>query len=128
MEKVRRDYPDIYVPGGQMYRGIRAGNLLFISGCTARATSSEEASAVEQFRVTLGRIKAIVEAEGGTTADVVMVTTYVTDMREWQACREEREQIYEEVFKGQYPTNTLVEVTALALPSLKVEVTATAVL
>ena len=128
MEKVRNNYPDIYTAGGQLSRGIRAGNMLFISGCTARATPAEGGPIVDQFQATLGRIKAIMEAEGGTMTDIVMVTTYVTSMDEWQACRGEREKIYEECFKGQYPTNTLVAITALAAPNLNVEVNAIAVL
>ena len=35
-----RDYPDIAPAGPTYSRGTRAGNLLFVSGCTARGSES----------------------------------------------------------------------------------------
>jgi 2-iminobutanoate/2-iminopropanoate deaminase len=55
-------------------------------------------------------------------ADVVKVTIFVTDISQrekvWQARRE--------FFTGNFPTSTLVQVAALADPSLKVEINAVA--
>jgi enamine deaminase RidA (YjgF/YER057c/UK114 family) len=128
MEKLRRTYPDIAPARGQFYRAVRAGDFLFIAGTTARASEAETGSMAEQFEVTVNRLKAIVEAEGGSARDLVMFTTYVTSIEEWNACASEREAAYERCFEGEYPTNTLVEISALALPGLKVEIEAIAVL
>ena len=128
MEKLRRNYPQILPVGSQFYRGVRAGDSLFIAGVTARWSDAESGPFVDQFRVTVDRIKAIVEAEGGSVRDLVMFTTYVTSIEEWNASAAEREAHYEAVFQGEYPTNTLVEVNALALPALKIEITAIAIL
>ena len=129
MEKVRRNYENIAPTRGRQYhRVVRAGDFLFIAGTTASASEAETGSMLEQFKVTVNRIKALVEAEGGSVRDLVRFTTYVTSVEELSACAAEREPIYEEVFHGEYPANTLIEITGLATPTLKIEIEATAIL
>jgi enamine deaminase RidA (YjgF/YER057c/UK114 family) len=41
MEKIRRDCADIAPAGPNYARAIRAGDWLFISGCTARGTDAQ---------------------------------------------------------------------------------------
>ena len=64
----------------------------------------------------------LVEAAGSSMADIVKVTIFVTDIKKrekvWQARRE--------FFIGNFPASTLVQVAALADPSLKVEIEAVA--
>jgi len=76
----------------------------------------------EQARVIFAKIKHLVEAAGGTMADVAKVTIFVTDIRQ-------REQVWKarrEVFSGDFPASTLVQVAALATPAVKVEIEAVA--
>ena len=42
------------------------------------------------------------------------ITTFVTSIPHWRAHREEQEALFVEYFRGEYPANTLVEITALA--------------
>ncbi len=126
MKKIRRDYPDIAPSGPSYTRGVRTGNLLFISGCTARGTGSQGKPLMEQLRVTLDRITRIVAAEGGSPGDIVKITTYVTNINDWRAGTSEQQSLFSEYFKGEYPANTLVEITALAEPGLDVEIEAIA--
>jgi len=128
MEKARRNYPDIAPAGPTYNRAIRSGNWLFISGCTARGTPSQGRSLIEQLQVTLDRITRIVAAEGGRPGDIVKITTYVTSIADWRAHVSEQEALFAEYFKGEFPTNTLVEIGALAEPGLDVEIEATALL
>ena len=76
----------------------------------------------EQAKVIFAKIRHLVEAAGGTMADVVKVTIFVTDIKQrekvWRARRE--------VFTGNFPASTLVEVAALAEPWVKVEIEAVA--
>ena len=65
MEKIRREYPDIAPAGPTYARAVRAGNMLFVSGCTARGTESQGGPAIDQLNVTLERVVSIVQAEGG---------------------------------------------------------------
>ena len=68
------------------------------------------------------KIGHFIEAAGGTMADILKVTIFVTDITQrekvWQARRE--------FFTGNFPASTLVQVAALANPSLKVEIEAIA--
>ena len=68
------------------------------------------------------KIRLFVEAAGGTMADILKVTIFVTDITQrekvWQARRE--------FFTGNFPASTLVQVAALATPALKVEIEAVA--
>ena len=126
MDKIRHDYPDIAPSGPTYSRAVRTGNLLFIAGCTARGTDSQGEPLIERLRVTLDRITRIVAAEGGSPGDIVKITTYVTSIDDWRASATEQQSIFQEYFQGEYPANTLVEITALAEPGLDVEIEAIA--
>jgi enamine deaminase RidA (YjgF/YER057c/UK114 family) len=128
MTKTRNNHEDIYGAGPTYIRAIRAGNTLYISGCTARHSNAEGGPVMEQLRVVLDRIIGIVRAEGGAPSDIVAMTTYMTDMRELWPIEGEQVEIWTELFQGEWPTNSYVEVSALAEPGLDVEITATAVL
>ena len=124
MEKIRKNYPDIAPSGPTFSRGVRAGSALYIAGCTARGTDAQGRPMMEQLRVTLDRIVRIVAEEGGVPSDIVKITTFVTSIPQWRADRERQEALFAEYFQGQYPANTLVEITALAEDGLDVEIEA----
>jgi 2-iminobutanoate/2-iminopropanoate deaminase len=79
-----------------------------------------------QARAALQAVKAQVEAGGGTMANIVKVTTYLTDIRH----RADYGPIREEFFgkNKKMPASTLVAVTALAQPEFLIEIEAIAVL
>ena len=107
-------------PAGTWSNCLVAGGIAYIAGMTARG--STEADEYAQAKAILGKIRDLVEAAGGSMADIVKVTIFVTDITQrekvWQARRE--------FFTGNFPTSTLVQVAALADPSLKVEIDAVA--
>jgi len=127
MDKYRNNHPDIAPTLGNYVRSIRAGDMLYIAGCTAANTEAEDGDVISQAKVTLERIKAIVEAEGGTTADVVKMVIYVTNMEGFRPRMGEFDGLVEQYFLGQYPTSTLVATPGLARASLNIEIEATAV-
>jgi 2-iminobutanoate/2-iminopropanoate deaminase len=99
--------------------------IAYVSGMTCRGIDDKKLAAMdeyEQAKVIFGKIKGMVEAAGGTMADVVKITVYVTDIRNnvkvWAARRE--------FFAGDFPASTLVEVSALAAPEILVEIEAIA--
>lgn len=97
--------------------------IAYVSGMTARAGDKVAgADEYEQSKVIFGKIEGMVEAAGGTTADVVKITVYVTNIKNntkvWAARRE--------FFTGDFPASTLVEVSALAAPEILVEIEAIA--
>ena len=128
MKKIRKEYPDIAPAGPTYTRAVQAGNTLYISGCTARGSSAEGGPAMAQLRVTLDRVVKIVEAEGGTAQDNVKITTFVTKMSDWYPADQEQIDLFNEYFDGQNPANSLLEITALALPGLDIEIEAIAIL
>jgi 2-iminobutanoate/2-iminopropanoate deaminase len=100
-----------------------ADGVAYVAGMTARAGQTSGAGdEYAQAKEIFGKIRHLLEAAGGNMADVVKVTIFVTDISQrekvWQARRE--------FFTGNFPTSTLVQVAALADPSLKVEINAVA--
>ncbi len=127
MDKIRNDHADIAPAIGNYVRSIKAGDMLFISGCTAVGTEAETGDVMAQAEATLDRIKRIVEADGATTSDIVKMTIYVTDMAEFRTHLAEFDQLLERYFQGTYPTSTLVASPGLARPSLLIEIEPTVV-
>ena len=128
MEKVRREYPDIAPSGPTYSRAVLAGNMLFISGCTARGTDAQGKPLMEQLSVTLDRLTRVVAAEGGSPSDIVKITTFVISMADWQAHSAEQQEIFHRFFAEEYPANSLIGTTALAEAGLDVEIEAIAIM
>ena len=128
MEIERHNYPDIAPSGPTYSRSVRAGNLLFVSGCTARGTGAQGKALMEQLKITLDRLIKVVGAEGGGPGNIVKITTFVTSIADWQAGSQEQTALFAEYFQQQYPANSLVEIRALAESGLDVEIEAIAVL
>ncbi len=122
MEKIRREYPDIAPAGPTYARAVRAGDMLFISGCTAHGTEAQGGSATEQLNVTMDRVVGVVLAEGGSPVDIVKLTTFVTDIANWFPFSDEQQAVFDRHFDGQNPANSLVEISALAEPGLDIEI------
>ena len=87
--------------------GIEAqGRTLFIAGQTAQDAEGRIAPVgdlVGQFRHALANVGAVVGARGGTLRDLVKVTFYVVDKREYRAKAREIGQVYREMMEGHWP-------------------------
>lgn len=111
-------------------QGIRvnqAQTILFLSGqvaYTPEGTAAFPGDFKAQARGAYEAIKALVESQGGTMANVIKLTNFVTDMK----YRADLGAVREEFFGRKGPASTLVEVSALAFPDLMVEIEAIAVL
>jgi len=77
----------------------------------------------EQARNAFANLKRVLEAAGSSLADVTQLTMYLTDISDAAAVDE----AFAEFFPERYPARTLVQVVALVLPPLKLEVQASAV-
>ena len=102
-------------------------DVAYISGQTGRAadgggTDVNGPNDYLQSLATFTKIKALVEAAGGTMADIVKLTVFVTDIRR----REQVWQARSESFEGNFPTPSLLEVSKLADPAVTVEIEAIA--
>lgn len=70
-----------------------------------------------------GKIRKLLAAQGATMADIVKITTYVTDMRyrpDYAKCRAEA------LGDAPLPTHTFLNVSQLAWPGMMIEVDVTA--
>ena len=104
-----------------------AETIIFISGQVdydAKGQPGHPGDFAAQAHATYAALKAQVEAAGGTLANIVKLTTYLTDIRH----RTELASIREEFFGKKAPASTLVGVTALAMPGWQIEVEAIAVI
>ena len=114
--------PDLPPPAGAYSPGVRAGNLLFVSGQTPRdpATGQIVGTTIdEQTRVTLANLARILNAGGASLSNVVSVTVYLADENDWGAF----DKIYRTVFSPPYPTRAAVGVS---LRGILVEISAIA--
>ena len=106
-------------PAGTWSNCLVVNGIAYLAGMTARGADGDEYA---QAKVIFAKIRHLLEAAGGSMADIVKVTIFVTDITQrekvWQARRE--------FFTGNFPASTLVQVAALADPLLKVEIEAVA--
>jgi 2-iminobutanoate/2-iminopropanoate deaminase len=111
-------------PPGTWSNCLVVGGIAYIAGMVARAPDQAGAAGDEytQAQAIFAKLGHLVEAAGGSRSDIIKVTIFVTDISQrekiWQARRE--------FFTGNFPASTLVQVAALAEPSLKVEIEAVA--
>jgi len=104
---------------------VRAGGLLFISGCVALDADGKlvgEGDVVEQARQVFENIGLCLAAAGASFADVVKVTTFLTNIDD----RARINPVRQEFFGDTRPASTLVEVSRLAVPGARLEIEAIA--
>jgi 2-iminobutanoate/2-iminopropanoate deaminase len=78
------------------------------------------ADAAAQTRQILSNLALVLDAAGATMADVLKVTVFLTDINDRAAINPVRQ----EFFGSARPASTLIEVSRLALPEMKVEIEA----
>jgi 2-iminobutanoate/2-iminopropanoate deaminase len=114
MSIVRAISPEVSEPQpGTWSNCLVSGGFAYLAGMTARGDDE-----YTQAKAIFTKMRHLVEAAGGSMADIMKVTIFVTDIKN-------REQVWkarQEFFTGNFPASTLVQVAALADPSLKVEI------
>ncbi|MBO0740663.1 MAG: RidA family protein [Hyphomicrobiaceae bacterium] len=111
-------------PPGTWSNCLLVNGVAYVAGLVARAEDGKvvEGDEYHQAKAIFGKMRGLIEAAGGTMSDVVKVVIFVTDIKN----REKVWRARQEVFTGNFPVSTLVEVAALASPDLKVEIEAIA--
>jgi reactive intermediate/imine deaminase len=106
-------------------QGVRAGNLLFLSGqmpvdsaCTLVAPGDIKG----QTRQVFENLKAVLGAAGLGLGDLVEIVSYHTNMADLGAMNE----VKAEYLRADFPAWTALGVTALALPGQMLEIKAVA--
>lgn len=101
--------------------GWKAGGLLFLSGQAAIDQAGAIVGAGDfatQLEATFANIDRVLAAGGSDRSRIIKVTIYLTDMGNFPAIVEARRRY----FTPPWPADTIVEVRALALPELMVEI------
>ncbi len=107
-------------------RALRAGDTIYVSGTVGWGDDGSLVGPGDLYAQAQQAIrnieKALVEA-GASLGDVVRTRIYLTDISRWQ----EAAQAHVEAFAEVRPASTMVQVAALADPTMLVEIEAVAV-
>ena len=119
--------PGMSEPVSHFTHVVRAGRLVFVSGCVAtdgegRVVGGNDV--VAQTRQTLENIKRCLTAAGATFADVCKVTVFLRNIGD----REKVNTVRKEYFGAHRPASTLVEISRLVRDDYLIEIEATAVI
>ncbi|MBA3774473.1 MAG: RidA family protein [Ramlibacter sp.] len=117
-------------PKGYANGVVASGKMLFIAGMVGwdaqgRFHSDDFAA---QARQALQNVADVLREAGGRPENIVRMTWYVTDKREYLAASQEVGRAFREVIGSYNAAMTAVEVKALIEDRAKVEIEATAVL
>ncbi|MFF2297855.1 RidA family protein [Arthrobacter sp. NPDC058127] len=110
-------------PREKMFSNARLqGRHFFLSGMHAGGSRGivGGSDTYLQSRETFRRIKELTEACGGTVDDIIALRIYLTDMADKGFVGKARS----EIFSGDFPCSTLVEVNRLVEDGLTVEIEA----
>jgi enamine deaminase RidA (YjgF/YER057c/UK114 family) len=117
-------------PKGYANGVVASGRMLFIAGMIgwdAQGQFHSDDFAV-QARQALRNIAEVLRTAGGKPENIVRMTWYVTNKREYLAASREVGQAFREIIGSFNAAMTAVEVSALIEDRAKVEIEATAVL
>ena len=114
--------PGLATPISHYCDAVRWGELLFISGMApidakGRVVSND---VVAQARQVLQNLEVALHAAEATFADVLKVTVYLTDIND----RKKINPVRKAFFGKSRPASTLIGVSELAIPGMKVEIEA----
>lgn len=101
---------------------VRFGDLLFISGVPPTDAAGRVVSddVVAQARQVFLNMQRILDAAGASFADILKVTVYLLDVND----RSKINPVRQEFFGAARPASTLIGVSELAVPGMKVEIEA----
>ncbi len=106
----------------------KSGTPVFIAGqvaMDAAGTPIAEGDAGAQARAALSSLQRVVEACGGTLADIVKITVFTTDLAHRAAIGAARNEFFP---AGEMPASTFLVVSSLADPRYLVEIEAVAMI
>ena len=123
MSKIEIKHPDKKVDTGAYSAGVLVDDWLFISGQGSVDLATGEVirgTIEEETTNTLTHIRKIIEAAGGTMADIVKCTSHLSDINEFDRYNT----IYATFFPGIKPARTTVQ--SVLGDGIKVEIDAIA--
>ena len=123
-------HPEGWAKAKGYANGVRAKDgTLYVGGQIGWTADQvfESHDFIGQMEQALVNIVAVVEKAGGQVSDIVRLTWYVTDKREYLARQAEVGAVYRKVLGRHFPAMTMVVVAGLIEDEALVEIEATAV-
>ena len=117
-------------PLGMYSHGVEANGLVVVAGQVGMRPDGEVAGpdVGSQTRQALSNVAAVLGAAGCKMTDVIRLQTFLTSADDIPAFMAARAEAYPQHFSNRvYPPNTLLVVSRLVRPELKVEIEAIAV-
>ena len=108
-------------------RAVRVDNQVFVTGTTATDAAGEIVGigdAYAQSMKALRNIESALVKAGSTMQDVVRSRIFVTDINNWQEIGRAHHEFFSEI----RPATTMVEVSALIVPEMLVEIEVDAII
>ena len=105
-------------------QAVKVGDTIWVSGQVGFGPDGVPEGITDQAKLVFENLKRVLEHAGACLADVVETTTYLTDMND----RSDFASVRDEYFVRNFPASTMLGISALAMPQLKVEVHAIAVI
>lgn len=119
MAKRLRALPDGPAPIGPYSLAAEANGFVYLAGqAGAESDGSIPESIGDQTRITMERLRAVLDAMGLGFDDVVKTSIFLIDMSDFAPMNE----VYATYFDSDPPARTTVGVAALPLDGLKVEI------
>ena len=119
--------PGMSEPVSHFTHVVRAGRIVFVSGCVATDAQGRVVGGndvVAQTRQVHENIKRCLTAAGATFADICKVTVFLRNIGD----REKVNTVRQEYFGAHRPASTLVEISRLVRDDYLIEIEATAVI
>jgi enamine deaminase RidA (YjgF/YER057c/UK114 family) len=106
-------------------QAVVAGNYVEVAGQVGVGPDFQVPEDVrEQARLAFTNLRNVLQAAGSSLQHVLHLTQYFTNIADVRVVDE----VFVEFFPNNYPARTVVQVVALVLPNLKLEIQARAVL
>jgi len=116
----RKNYPQLGEVKAPYVHAVKHGTTLYVSGLTAFGTAAQQRDIAEQAEAIFEQLRLVAEAEQTSLAALLKVTIFVTSFTEINALRE----VLYRHYGHHLPASSLVQVSGLFSPDLRIEIEA----